>query len=347
MKKGNRVADAYKALHKQQDELKKDFRKEVIESRLFRMQTLKEYNRLLAKFSKGLQPHEKFYRQLLNRERRLLEKELYPNVLLRLALNLYKLTKAIAVRTIASPKNQQKGLKDNDHKYGFADGRKKAEQFISKGYDSFTIPLTRSYTPTEQVDYSLNYTSNNGATTLDHYTAKLTVAGKPEDKKQVRVEIAEGQQFDERKAYNLLAGRFVKNDNDSWNRIDWNDRDAEGNFKIKEFTAVDFNLIKEVNKLPGFDRLDGIQLAKVVQGLEKGERLAVTIDRGTGPEQVNIQVHPIKRLIEAFDGQNRKIKLDEPAVKEQNKSLKEKQTEDLSIAEKPAVVRNRKRKMSV
>ncbi len=55
---------------------------------------------------------------------------------------------------------------------------------------------------------------------MDYYTAQLTLAGRPEDKKQIRVEIAEGQEFDERKAYNLLAGRFVKNDSGSWNRVD-------------------------------------------------------------------------------------------------------------------------------
>ncbi len=162
MKKVNRIAEAYRAFHKQQDELRKDFSPEVIEGRRFRMQTLKEYNRLLTRFSKGLQPHEMSYRQLLKDERRLLEKELYPNVMLRLALNLYKLTKAIAIRIVAAPKAKQLGLKDNTQKYGFADSRKKAEQLITKGYDSFAVPLTRSYSPTEQVDYSLNYSTNKG-----------------------------------------------------------------------------------------------------------------------------------------------------------------------------------------
>jgi len=120
-------------------------------------------------------------------------------------------------------------------------------------------------------------------------------------------------------AYNLLSGRSLQlgytdlqgEKGMKWVRLDFNNIDQEGNFKLREFNkSYGFDISKALDDIPmkeaGLEKRQSI-----LESLSNGERVSVKITRGNKDEDVFLEANPQFKMVQVFDAANKKIRLED------------------------------------
>lgn len=279
MRQTNRLETEMKQWDAREQRFSKLFSASILHSREFRKEKLQHLRHLHSKYRwAAANPDEKLTRRLLGRERRELEKAIYPNKLKR---NFFRLIHAFQklVRAIVLPApgtaNHRRLVRDVE-KAGFGQSVKTLSRELGQGQASFSIPLSKHIDDRRRLDYHLDFSrDHDGQPRFDGYRVALPgTDGQP--KASIRME-AGGHSPSALQAYNLLSGRAVLLGRE-WISVDENDRDAQGNLRLKSCPEkYGPDIAKELEKLPLKENRLLLAREELTRSLKDGDRVQVSL----------------------------------------------------------------------
>ncbi|MBC9795351.1 hypothetical protein [Sinomicrobium weinanense] len=283
-------------------------------NRDFIKEKLRFYRRVSSKYKGQLTPQESLTLRMMRQERRHLEKQLYPNVWVRLA---YKaISRMVRGAQIARDQQRQttniEQLKDSIRKMGFPEVALQREQLANK--EKISIPLSYQVGKKEQMQFDLVLKQGSKGYELAGYTASLhRQEGNPSRIKHYFKAAGENTVTAEQ-AHNLLSGRSVmkgNGDNRHWMQLDFNDRNAQGNYNIKRFyPGYGFDLEKTLRKLPLKELGNKAETKELVRDLKNGKRRTVTLVQGNKQHHITIEANPRFKSLNLYNTKGQKIALD-------------------------------------
>jgi hypothetical protein len=315
----NRIAKHIDEWKGREQRFEKLFSPDILKDKAFLKEKLGFYEHLQNKYSLSNVPEEKMTLIILARQNDLLRKQVYPNLwirLLRRVLAPFREKQAERQTTISSDRNLS-DLKEAVTKAGFeVDGSKLALQ-IKQGQREFSLPLSYYISENQKMDINLSFAKDaSGAYRFEKYQAALTDTNKPQaSKKQI---FSSDDQISASQAQNLLSGRAIKietfdinaGSKSKWIQLDFNDQDASGNHKLKEFHKdYGFDLQKAVSQLGVKEGLTAKDQQTLLDALSLGEKPQVTIMREGKEVQLSIEANPQYKTLNVYDEHQKKISI--------------------------------------
>jgi len=229
-------------------------------------------------------------------ERRKVERQLYPNFLTRL---LYRTAKrildnpAVSRYQRANHQNVQE-LKEFVSKKGFGSILKQLDQQLAKGQNEFSIPVSYQVSENERMEFRLNFTREpTGNYLVDDIKASLVKENDPTFKGTISIIKNDLDSVTAHQAYNLLSGRYVEQEG-NWIALDFNDKDAAGNFRTKLYPpGYGFDLENVFEQLACADQLSFLEKKEIMQNLRNGDKQYI----GPSEKKVELQVNVQKKAI--------------------------------------------------
>jgi len=95
-----------------------------------------------------------------------------------------------------------------------------------------------------------------------------------------------------------------------WLQLDFNDRDSQGTFKLKQFHS-DIDIPRVLQTLPVREKMDDEKVDKLVEGLHNGEPQLITLEKNGITQQVTIAVNPRLKTLDLLSSKGKKLSLTE------------------------------------
>jgi len=276
MKVQNRIAEEMKTIQARHKRLAGLFSPGIVNSRAFKLEQLKEMESLGAKYNKGLNSDERFYKRLLTAEKRNLERSLYPSVLLRLIRNFTRLSAALIIAPFKAGKDigSNLALRQELNKYGLSSLRKQVMSKAGQDLPDFSISDRKVLSNGAQLQLDYNFSRDTPDTfNLKNYAVSLLPDSAGENVTGVRIDASYGV-LEEEKLYRLLNGSPVKTGNGTWICLDSSDKDKDGNYLVREYR---YNLEAALKELKAKELNNPVLKAAIINGLEMGQKQSVTI----------------------------------------------------------------------
>lgn len=280
---------------------------------------LQYFNSIAAKYKGTTNLDERFALRMLRQERSQLEKQLYPNLWIRFLNKLFvPIQQQVAIKQLEKQAgNNRLLLKDNLELTGFDSVIPTLDQQMKRGQQQFSIPVSYYVNEKEHMDYALSFIKDiNDQYRLEGYNATLRNELKPEEIKHHYFKPE--QAISAQQAYNLLAGRSIEREQmginpirqSTWIQLDFNDKDPQGNYRIKQFTSTyGYDLQKELQQLPLKELLNKEQTEKLLDALTNGKRESVSFLKDGKERQYYIEANPQFKSVNIYDGHSRKVTL--------------------------------------
>lgn len=272
---------------------------------------LEYYDRIAAKYKGTQDLDERFALRMLRQERSRLEKQLYPNLLIWLLRRLLvaPVKEQIVIRqdNKKSEENSQ-ALHLQVQRAGFPDLSAKIDEQIKQGHQQFTVPVSYYLNEKERLDHQLSFTKNHiGLYHFEGYKTILYNESKPDEKRQQYFNMHNGYEVNNTEAYNLLAGRCIQN-NGTWMQLDFNDKDPQGNYRVKQFHSnYGYDLEKVLQQLPLKELLDKSETNKLQEALKNGNRVSVSFAKDGKEQRFYIEANPQFKSVNIYDEHSKKI----------------------------------------
>lgn len=341
----NRVAIELNEWKAREERLEKIFSPSILKDPAFLREKLSFYNHVQGKYGKSANDEEKITLRILARQRTELRDQLYPSLLRKLyhfIMSPFQERKILQQATQKQEGNL-KELSDLIKKHGFDLEPDKLSAHINQGQKGFSVPISHFVSESEKIHYNLSFSKQqDGTYRFDHYQASLQSA---KDSRQSVSQVFKTDAKDAiraEQAQHLLAGRAVMKESfdqagspkPRWIQLDFTDKDPAGNHKIKEFlSSYGFELEKATEKLFQKQNIPAENKQKLLDGLQRGERQAVSIMRDNVAINLFIEANPQFKTVNIFDEHSKKLSiseaLGEKPVKEQIRALAPKQ--ELSV----------------
>jgi len=276
MKVQNRIAEEMKEIQSRHKRLAGLFSPGIVNSRAFKLEQLKELESLAARYNKGLNSDERFYKRLLRAEKRQLERILYPSVLLRLARNLTRLGIALIIAPFRAGKKigSNIALRQELNKYGLSSFHKQALHKAEQFSPGFSITDRKMVSSGAQLQMDYNFSRDTADTfSLKDYSVNLLPASVGDAVTGVRLDSSYGI-LEEEKLFSLIKGNPVKTEVGTWISLDRNDKDKDGNYQVK---AYSFNLEDAIRDIKAKEFNNPVLKAAIFGSLEMGQKQSVTI----------------------------------------------------------------------
>ncbi len=284
-------------------------------NRVVLQQKLGRYNLLVSKYRATANLSERYTLAIVAQERRSIERQLYPNLLIRLFRRL--LTAPILTGRMV--KIEEKNMKQNTHmlqeklqRMGFSDVLEKVQEKIGQGHSQFSVPVSHFMDDQTRMDYKIAVVAHgNGEYHIKGFEAALFDRRKTADIKGRFFEQGQINGVDAIQAFHLLSGRSVEM-NGKWCQLDFNDRDENGNYLLKDYrTDQEYDLREKLKNLPlkdfGFDNQQ-----KLVDALKAGERKETTLILNGKEVKIFIEANPQFRTLTLYDEHAKKITMNKP-----------------------------------
>ncbi|MEJ6979429.1 hypothetical protein WG906_03150 [Pedobacter sp. P351] len=215
----------------------------------------------------------------------------------------------------------------------------------------------------KKMSYALHFKKSDSSDMyfFNRYDATLQ-NGKPEEDKKQSFYVNKGNGITAKESFNLLEGRSVFKDlvnkegerYSAWLKLDFENPDDKGNFKMKQFTAqYGYNLEKTLANFPIKDLADPEQKDKLISSLEKGNAQQVTISKEGKDAKFYIEAVPQFKNINIYDQKMHMVKREdlqqsnEQTVTANQKPVKKQDQKSDAEEEHPKQKQPRKRKMSI
>lgn len=301
---GNRVEAELKRWQEKEEKFQKLFSFDMNSNRALLKEKLHNYERIAAKYNNTTDPDERFTLRMLKQERRHLEKKVYKNRFIRYVRRFI----VNPIRQYVARKNNEKVAeisKDQVFKQmrniGLQQHYPSVSEKMNSGLFKFSEPVSHYVNANEQIRHNLQFEQkNNGEYHLSATQVEL--------KNDLDPSLNRKQTFDPRlaikedEAYNLLSGRSIEKGG-VWLKLDLNDRDVDGNYKIKEFPqSYGFNIETALRSLIPTTEQIAINL---IESLSRGNREAVKIN----DRQYFIEAEPQLRSFNIYDSKMQKQSL--------------------------------------
>lgn len=320
----NRVERELSQWRSREDRFSKLFSFSLSSNRPLLREKLHYYERVAARYQGTNDPDEQFALRVLRQERRGIEKQLYPNLLTRLLRRLLVTPvrkQALIRRDIRSLEENGRSLQDQLHKAGFSNLMSKLDNRIRQGEQQFTIPVSYYVNERERMDHELNFTRDpTGQYHFHGFKARLYDQTQPSVTRQ-HYFMAE-QNMNANLVFQLLEGRSIQKD-DRWLQLDFNDKDAQGNNRLKEFpSSFGYDLEKVVKDLPLKELVDRGAAYHLLDKLKQGSREAVSFLQDGKEHRYYIEANHQFKTINIYDEDSRKISLSAATGKKTGEALK-------------------------
>lgn len=309
----NRVENELNQWRSREERFSKLFSFSLSSNKALLTEKLDYYEGISAKYKGTSDLDERFALRALRQERLQMEKQLYPNFLIRMLRRLFvsPVKEQIAIRTDSRNTQQNKqSLQMELQEVGFSNLSTKLEEQIKQGQPQFSIPVSHYVNEKERLEHQLSFSKDHtGQYQFDGFKAKLYNEVKTEDKREHYFGKNEGVVMDTGLAYQLLQGRSIQKEG-KWLQLDLNDNDAQGNYRIKEFhNAYGFDLEKTLNQLPLKELQDKNAAYRLSEELKKGSRQAVSFIKDGKEQRYYIEANPQFKSVNIYDEHSRKITL--------------------------------------
>jgi hypothetical protein len=279
---------------------------------------------------------EKLVLGLIAKSAAKLERQLYPNFVVRMVIRLKRIVydrpmQAARLKQLKS--GNLLSLSRDLGRMGVDVERLDLEQRLDSESPRLDIPMVSPYGTAHNFEVTLHLEKQqSGAYALKNYTAELKDPLGVEKNRSYTFSAASG--INTREAVNLLQGRSVlkyhksgeKQMGSKWLQLDLKQLDLEGKPVLREIGAdYEFNIKKQIAGIASELEKWDLTSSRVLEGLEKGNQIALKRDGG---ETAYLEVNAIDRQVMIRDGEQRPIKLESLAadrkalVKERPRSLK-------------------------
>ncbi len=229
----NRVEAAIQQWQRKEERFSKLFSFALSRNRALLSEKLQYYDGIASRYRYSNNVDERFALRLLKQERRQIEKQLYPNLAIRLLRRLLALSfrEQITVRQdIKKAQENNQTLQHQLHRAGFTGLSAKLEEKMKQEQPKFSVPVSYYVNEKERMDYQLSFAKDEkGQYRLEGYTANLHNEAKPNEQRRQYFVLNNDTGIDATEAYNLLSGRAIQQAG-TWMQLDMNDKDAQGNF---------------------------------------------------------------------------------------------------------------------
>lgn len=307
----NRVENELNQWRTREERFSKLFSFSLSSNKALLAEKLEFYDGISARYKGTSDLDERFALRLLRQERLQMEKQLYPNIVIRMLRSIFVLPvkEQLAIRadSLNSQHNKQ-SLQMELQKAGFSGLVTKLEEQIKQGQHQFSIPVSYYVNEKERLDHQLSFSKDHtGQYQFDGFKATLYNEARTKDLREHYFEKRED--VDTGLAYQLLQGRAVQNGG-KWLQLDLNDKDAQGNYRIKEFhNAYGFDLNKTLKQLPLKELQDKNTAYKLSEELKKGSRQAVSFIKDGNERRYYIEANPQFKSVNIYDEHSKKITL--------------------------------------
>jgi hypothetical protein len=269
------------------------------QNRFLLREQLRKYEQITSAKIKNPTIDEKISKKKLLQEKKVLEKMLYPNSILRSIRNLQLVFGKID-RTLGFSNTDPNTINLQQPKF--------RTQLEKLGVSPSSIPATINFLsqkPTSELlpDNQILHTRiiiSEDRRRLDGLQFSINLEGNQER----RIFLDSSSTINKSYAINLLQGRPVYV-NDKWLIPDLNDRDRAGNIKLNEISITNFDIAAEIQKIPGL-KISNDKLSEMVSALLAGKRAELNTKKYPG---LTIEANPLKRSLH-FIKDNKKVKLD-------------------------------------
>jgi hypothetical protein len=274
---------------------------------------LHHYERIASKYKGSQSLDERFALRMLKQEKSRVLKQLYPNLLVRLVRKVLvaPLIEQIAIRQdLKEVEQNSQSLHDQVQRIGFSDLSARIDQQISQGQEQFTIPVSYYINEKERLDHELSFVKDQtGHYQFEGYKTALQNESKPEETREHYFKMQGAYSIDTTQVYNLLAGRAIQKEG-SWMQFDLNDKDLNGNYRIKEFhSGYGYNLEKVLQQLPLKELSSKTEADKMQDALKQGSRQSVILIKDGSEHRFYIEANPQFKSVNIYDEHSRKITL--------------------------------------
>jgi len=309
----NRVETELNQWRSREERFRKLFSFSLSSNKALLKEKLQYYDRIAAKYKGSQDLDERLALKMLQQERSKIEKRLYPNPVIRMLRRLLvvPVKEQIVVRQDNRKAEQNsQSLHQQVQRAGFTNLAAKIDEQIKQGQQQFSLPVSYYINEKERLDHQLAFVKDQSGTyRFDGYKGNLYNESKPNEQRQQYFNPKNGYQINTTEAYNLLAGRAVKK-NGTWVQLDFNDKDANGNFRMKEFhSGFGYNLEKVLQQLPLKELLYQSEADKLHDALKNGNRLAVSFVKNGNEQRYYIEANPQFKSVTIYDEHARKITL--------------------------------------
>lgn len=309
----NRVAIALQDWQAREQRLGQLFSIDPAQSRALLAEKLRNYERIAAKFKSTDSTDERMALRVLRHESKQIEKKLYPNFFVRLFRKLF----VAPVRDQVVVYNDRQSLQQNTsalqsqlQRTGFTGLAEQLTKKIDEGHQQFSLAIGYYHNDKERLEHQVAFAKDqNGRYQFEGFNTSLINEGNPSEKRQHFFDARNASDIDATEAYNLLSGRAIEKDG-KWLQFDLNDKDAQGNYRIKEFPAAyGYDLDKMLQQLPLKELKSPTDLDKLIQDLRQGHRMEVSFLKDGNERRYFIEANPQHKSVNIYDEHSRKISL--------------------------------------
>jgi hypothetical protein len=309
----NRVETELNQWRSREERFSKLFSFSLSSNKALLKEKLQYYDRIAAKYKGTGDIDERFALGMLKQERNRIEKQLYPNLLIRLLRRLLvvPVKEHIVIRQDNRKIEQNsQSLHQQVRRAGFTNLAAKIDEQIKQGQQQFSLPVSYYINDKERLNHQLSFVKDQSGTYhFEGYKTNLYNESKPNEQRQQYFNMKNGYEINTTEAYNLLAGRAIKK-NGTWMQLDFNDKDANGNFRMKEFhSGYGYNLEKVLQQLPLKELLNESEANKLHDALKNGNRVAVSFIKNGNEQRYYIEANPQFKSVNIYDEHARKITL--------------------------------------
>lgn len=323
----NRLERELEQWQKREQRFIKLFTPQLLESRAFLKEKLRHLERLSARYGNTNDMEERLALRLLKQERSNLEKQMYPNRLLRIILLAVK-GFAIFTEPIIAEQRVHKNtvaLKASLEQAGFGKLKERLEQTVQQGQEKFSLPVSYYVNEKERMDFQVHFTKGKDEQyRLSHYDALLYSENHPGKAVKQTFPMDTSMSITSEQAYNLLSGRAVLKESEGrkeWVKLDLNDKDGQGIFRMKRFPEnYGYDPEKELDKLPLKETQGLIEKEKLLRELANGNRVEVTLRKGG--QKLLIEAEPQKKTVNIYTIQGEKLTIGEALGRKQERAAR-------------------------
>lgn len=324
--RANRVETALKQWLSNEERLTKLFPASTTFSNALLHEKLNYYQRIIANIGNIADTDEKIAIRLVKQESQVIEKQLYPNFIVRLLRRLL-ISPIRKQMSIIENKRQSnlnlQSLHEAMNRTGFGKLTDKLSEAMNTEKDHITLPLSYYINSKERLEHELSFKRDqNGNFHFEGYKTSLYIDTKPQEHKEQYFDLKSGYDLHVDQAYNLLQGRSVYK-NENWIQLDLNDKNVEGNHRIKEFRPdYGYDLDNVLNALPLSDHLDKYHREQLKGSLSNGNRESITFLKNGEEKRFFIEANPHFKSITIYDEHFRKVTLGTATGMQNAESLK-------------------------
>jgi hypothetical protein len=302
----SRLDQELKRLRDMEQRYKEAFQKETLENPKFLRERVRNYDDALARVMASPVQEDKAAIRAFKLERDKLAKKAYPNLFRRLFEKLMDTFRAgnRIVKVQQANTDNANSLYETMKKAGLGDHYRQVEQQMKQGNREFSLPVSYQVSEHEKMELHLNFKKDDkGHYHFQKYTANL-ISDDTKIKPRQHTFDMQDAGYDTGKAYNLLSGRAVAYNQGSWKQLDFNDKDSEGNLRVKTFLpGYGFDLEKALSELP----IKETERAGLLQKLKDGNLVETKLQINNKEIVYFLDANPQKKEVALYNQAGEKI----------------------------------------